>query len=1221
MSKFSVKKPMTIFVAVILVVVLGAVSFMKMTPDLMPNIDMPYVIVITTYPGATPEEVEETISKPMEKSLSTLENIETVQSISNANYSMVVLEFNKKVNMDTVSVDILQNVNMISYSWDDTVGSPTIMKINPSMIPVNVAAVSMEGSTQEGLSRFVEDELMNRLEGTAGVAGIDSSGMLKSDISVNISQDKIDKINNKILASVNSELAAASSELQSGRKQVAKAQAELDQKKEEFTSGKDETYDQLSETAASLDAAQAQASAFATQINILEGTKQALEAQLASGLLDETQTQQMKSQLADVNSQLAVLNKSSKEAEGTVEQLKKAYRQAERGSYTAIEKFQSAGSQLDSAQNAIDSSKSQLDSALSQLNSSRDAALAKADIGEALTVDTVSQLLSAQNFSMPAGYVALGETKYLVSVGDKINSLKEIKNMVLFDTGVDSVGTVCVGDVADVFRSDNGDSIYAKINGNDGVLLSFSKQSNYATADVCDNIADKFAELEAEYNGLKFTSMMDQGEYISLIIRSIMQSLLLGAVFAVLILLLFLRHIKSTLITVFSIPVSIIFAIVLMYFSGISLNMISLSGLAVAVGMLVDNSIVVIENTLRLRREGVPPAKAAIAGAGQVGGAITASTITTVCVFVPIIFTDGITRDLFSDMALTIGYSLFASLIVAMTLVPAMSANLLAGPVPEEKAGFKGFLRRYTGVLKWSLKHRVLVLICALLLLVFSVAAVVVKGFTFVPDMTSPQMQVNIQMPEGTELEETIAAADEVMDRVLEIDEVQDAGALLSNGSSFGMSFTDDETPTSVMMYVLLDENMKRTSQEVADEINSKCADIDGEVEALGGSSMMTSYMDSMGGSGVSVNVFCDDTDKLQQAAADIADIISDTEGIVNVENGIEDADPEIHFTVDKKKAMKYNLTVAQVYQEIAKALSDEKTATSVKWQGDDYDVIVEGADASELTPKFIKNYKFKVQDSDGNEKTVKLKDIAEVEDKTTMHSINRMNQETYLTVKGEIDENHNVTLTTDEVMKNIDEKYDCPEDVTYESSGLSETIYDAMKDLVLMMLLGIIMIYLVMVAQFQSLKSPFIIMFTIPLAFTGGLLALLVTGKEISIIAMIGFVMLAGIIVNNGIVLVDYINQLRAKGTAKREAIIEAGRTRMRPVLMTSLTTVLGLSVMAAGKTAGTDMMQPVALVCIGGLIYATALTLIVVPVLYDLFNGEKYKARKEEDLDISGI
>ena len=231
------------------------------------------------------------------------------------------------------------------------------------------------------------------------------------------------------------------------------------------------------------------------------------------------------------------------------------------------------------------------------------------------------------------------------------------------------------------------------------------------------------------------------------------------------------------------------------------------------------------------------------------------------------------------------------------------------------------------------------------------------------------------------------------------------------------------------------------------------------------------------------------------------------------------------------------------------------------------------------------------------------------------------MNQETYLTVKGEIDENHNVTLTTDEVMKNIDEKYDCPEDVTYESSGLSETIYDAMKDLVLMMLLGIIMIYLVMVAQFQSLKSPFIIMFTIPLAFTGGLLALLVTGKEISIIAMIGFVMLAGIIVNNGIVLVDYINQLRAKGTAKREAIIEAGRTRMRPVLMTSLTTVLGLSVMAAGKTAGTDMMQPVALVCIGGLIYATALTLIVVPVLYDLFNGEKYKARKEEDLDISGI
>ncbi len=1221
MAKFSVKKPMTVFVAVILVIVLGIVSFLKMTPDLMPNIDMPYVIVITTYPGATPEEVEETISKPMEQSLSTLENIENVQSVSNANYSMVVLEFNNKVNMDTVSVDILQDINLISYSWDDAIGSPTIMKINPSMIPVNVAAVSMKGSSQEELSRFVEDELMNKLEGTAGVASIDSSGMLKSDISVSISQDKIDKINNKILASVNEELAAASSKLQSGKKQVAKAQAELNQKQQEYEQGKDETYDQLSEAAASLDAAQAQASAFATQINILEGTKQALEAQIASGVLDDSQTQQMKSQLADVNTQLVALNKSSEEANSTVEQLKAAYKQAQKGSYTAIESFQSAQKQLDSAQSTIDSSKSQLDSALSQLESSRDEALAKADIGEALTVDTVSQLLSAQNFSMPAGYVAVGETKYLVSVGDEIDSIGEIKDLVLFDTGVDSVGTVCVEDVADVFKTDNGDSIYAKINGEDGVLLSFSKQSNYATADVCDNIADKFAELESEYEGLKFTSMMDQGYYIDIIIKSIMQSLLLGAVFAILILLLFLRHIKSTLITIFSIPISIIFAIVLMYFSGITLNMISLSGLAVAVGMLVDNSIVVIENTLRLRREGVPPAKAAIAGAKQVGGAITASTVTTVCVFVPIIFTNGITRELFSDMALTIGYSLFASLIVAMTLVPAMSANLLSGNVPEEKEGFKRFLRRYTKVLKWSLKHRAIILICSLLLLVFSVTAVVVKGFTFVPDMTSPQMQVNIQMPEGTELEDTIAVADEVMDTVLDIDEVQDAGALLSNGSSYGMSFADDETPTAVMMYVLLDENMKRTSQEVADEINNKCADIDGEVEALGGSSMMTSYMDSLGGSGVSVNVFCDDMDKLQQAAADIADIISDTEGIVNVENGIEDADPEIHFTVDKEKAMKYNLTVAQVYQEIAKALSGETTATSIKWQGDDYDVIIEGADASELTPKFIKNYSFTVQDSEGNEKTVKLADIADIENKTTMHSINRMNQKTYLTVTGEIDDDHNITLTTDEVIKNIDEKYDCPEDVTYESSGLSETIYDAMKDLVLMMLLGIIMIYLVMVAQFQSLKSPFIIMFTIPLAFTGGLLALLVTGKEISIIAMIGFVMLAGIIVNNGIVLVDYINQLRAKGVAKKEAVIQAGRTRMRPVLMTTLTTVLGLSVMAVGKTAGTDMMQPVALVCIGGLLYATALTLIVVPVLYDLMNKEEYRARKEEDLDISEI
>lgn len=1222
MIKFSVKKPMTILVSVILVLVLGVVSFMKLTPDLMPNIDMPYVMVMTAYPGATPEKVEDEVSKPLEQRLSTLENIKNIQSVSAANYSLILMEFSNDVNMDTVSVDILQDVNMISYSWDDAVGTPTILKMNPSMIPVSVAAVSCTGMENDELSDFVSDTLMNRLEGIDGVAEIEPSGLLESQINVCISQDKIDEINNRILASVNSELAAAQKKLMDGKNQLAKAQSELDSKKTGYEKSREEAVDRLSDAASRLDAAQAKASALATQISILEGTKQSLQAQLDSGLADSETAAQIQKKLAETDAQLAALGQTSQQAEDTVNQLRQAYKEAEKGSYEAIESFQNAEAQFASAQNTIDSSRSEMSNALSQLDAARDEALKKADLGPALTVESVSQMLAAQNFSMPAGYVSVNDAKYLVSVGDNVKSLKGVRNLVLFDSGADGVGNITVADIADVFVSDNSDRIYAKVNGEDGILLTFSKQSDYATSEVCDNISEKFRTLESEYEGLSFTSMMDQGYYISFVIQSIMQALLLGALFAVIVLALFLRSWRPTFIVVLAIPISVVFAVVLMYFSGITLNMISLSGIAVSVGMLVDNSIVVIENITRLRRKGVPAVKAALAGTKQVAAAITASTVTTICVFVPIIFTNGITREIFTDMALSLGYVLIASLIVAMSLVPAISASLLDNIDMKPEKAFGRFKRKYALSLRWALRHKAVVLIFAVVLLAGSVGSVIVKGFTFIPEMTSPEMMVEISMPEGSETEDTMKMADRVAEKVMSVDEVETVGAMLSGGSSFGISLDDDDkASTEISMYVILDEDMKRTSQEIAEEINSLCSGFDAEIKASGGSSMMTSYMDSMGGSGVSLNVYCDDTDVLQKAADDISKIVSEVDGISAVDNGIEDTDPEIHFTVDRKKAAEEGLTVAQVYQEISKCLSAEKTATSVTWKGDDYDVVVKSSDADELTPKYIRNYSFKVTDSDGNEKTVKLKDIAEISRKSAMHSITRLNQRTYLTVKGEIDKEHNVTLVTEDVLDTIDKSYRCPDGVTYESTGMSETIYDAMKDLLLMMILAVILIYLIMVAQFQSLLSPFIIMFTIPLAFTGGLLALLVTGNEISVIAMIGFVMLAGIIVNNGIVLVDYINQLRGEGKKKKPAIVEGCVTRIRPVMMTCITTILGLSVMAVGKTAGTDMMQPVAVVCIGGLLYATVLTLYVVPVLYDMFNKEKFKKRKEADLNISDI
>ncbi len=1232
MPKFSVKKPMTVFVVVVVIIALGIVSTLKMTPDLLPSIDLPYVVVMTTYPGATPEEVEATVSRPLEQSLATLENLKSIQSVSNSNYSLIMLEFENGSNMDTAVVNTLQSVDLIEGSWDDSIGSPNILKINPTMLPIAIAAVDMEGTDMESMSSFVENTLLNELEGITGVASISTGGMIESKVNVVINEDKIEKLNDELLGDASPDLAEARAQLNKGLSELKKAESKIAESRAELETTKDETYDQLADAAAQLDAGVAQAGALTTQIKTLEGRKMAIQAQLEqqlyagsmAAMYAEQQTgtaitvtkDQLESQLADVESQLTILQMDSAAADAQLQQLQQAYREAERGSYDAIEGFADAKEQLDKAQNQIVSQRSQLNSAMAQLDEAANNKLLTEGLSSMITMDMVSGILQGQNFSMPAGYVQSGDTRYLVSVGDKLEDEKDIKNLFLFD--IEGLGKIYLKDVADVFISDNSDAVYGSINGNPSIMLTFSKQSNYPTATVSNNIADKFEELSAEYEGLSFTMMMDQGDYIYLIIGAIGQSLGYGALFAILVLLFFLRDLKPTLITLLSIPVSIVFALVLMYFSGVTINMISLSGLAVAVGMLVDNSIVVIENIFRLRRLGVSPAKAAVAGGKQVAAAITSSTLTTVCVFVPIIFTDGLTRQLFTDMALTITYALGASLIVALTLVPAMSSMMLKKVKPETK-GFTSFQNAYRRLASWNLRHKAIVLLVAVGLLVFTASAVLAKGFIFMPEMSTPQLSGSLVMnDEEADITETAEVSDEALKRIESVDGVTSAGAMLESSGSMGL-LTGSTENASVSLYIILDEDTKRSGEEINDDIVELCKDLPCEISIMTSSSMM-SYTSAMGGEGIGIQVFSNDNDTLQDAAREIGEILEGVEGVDEVDNGLTEAEPEIHFAVDKQKAMEKGLTVAQVFMQVSDALSNEKNATTLRMDGNDYDVVVVERDSSDLTPKYIKNLKLTGTNAEGKEVTVKLKNIAEVIETESLPSVNRIDQRTYLGVSATIADGYNVTLVTDAAEEAL-KAWDAPEDVSYKFSGENEMIMDAMEDLMLMMVLGILLVYLIMVAQFQSLRSPFIIMFTIPLAFTGGLGALLIFDKEISIIAMIGLIMLVGIIVNNGIVLVDYINQLRAEGMKKKDAIVEAGATRMRPVLMTSLTTILGLVIMAVGKTAGTDMMQPIALVSIGGLAYATVMTLFVVPVIYDLFNGETYKMVKEEDVDISDL
>lgn len=858
----------------------------------------------------------------------------------------------------------------------------------------------------------------------------------------------------------------------------------------------------------------------------------------------------------------------------------------------------------------------QLQTSLSSLEGQREAAISSADLTGTLTVSMIGQMLAAQNFSMPAGYIGEGDNQYLVSVGDKLGSVEELQNLVLLDMGIEGVEPILLKDVADVFVMDNSAEVYAKINGQDGVLLSFSKQSGYATATVSDNVIDRFEELSAQYEGLTFTPLMDQGDYIRLVVNSVLDNLLIGAVLAIIILLLFLRDWRPTFITACSIPISVTFAIVLMYFSGVTLNVISLAGLAVGVGMLVDNSIVVIENIYRLRSLGQTPVRAAISGASQVAAAITSSTLTTICVFFPIVFVEGLTRQLFVDMALTIAYSLLASLVIALTLVPAMASGMLkkdANPTTATKR-FGKLLEKYKQSLNYALNHKKLFMIVTVALLVVSLVWSVSRGFQYLPEMSGSEIMVSIEMPEGSDLEDTVAMSDAMAERIMEQDGVSTVGAMLSGGMGdiIGLS-TGGGSVTSVTMYVLLDgTNTRRVERDIVEAVS----EFDCET-SVNGASTMSSYASVLGGEGVSLRLYGDDIDALRTAAIDISEIMAGVEGVGEVSSSVEDSQAEIRITVDKNAAMQNSLTVAQVYVQVAQLLSKSQTPTQLVYAGDSQDIIVQSDAVADMTIEDLRNAVFTVTSYSGETKEVALIDIATIEEAETLSSISRSAQRRYLSVSGTLYEGYNVSLVSADVKAAV-EAYALPDGITLEYTGESENILSAMGDLLLMLLLGVVIVYLIMVAQFQSLLSPFIVMFTIPLAFTGGLLALIICGMEISIVAMIGFIMLVGIIVNNGIVLIDYMNQLRVDGVERREAIVEACITRLRPVLMTALTTILGLLPLAIGAGMGAELMQPVAVVCIGGLTYATIMTLYIVPVMYDAFVKKTPRTVTDEDLQV---
>lgn len=1361
MEKFSVKKPFTILVMVVAIIILGFVSLSGMTTDLLPKMSLPYLLVITTYPGASPEKVESSVSEPVESALGSISGVKNVYSMSYENYGIVELEFADGTDMDSAMVKVSSALDSVKSVLPEECGSPNIMEISMDMMASVYLAASYEGKDIQETSRFVEDTLIPYLERQEGVTSISDIGIVENSISVDLNQDKIDVLNEKILAKTNDAFADAVDQLNDAKKQLLEsekkladstqelvdgqkdiddgrtklddAQKELDEQKEKLEDAKGSLEDQKKDTENKL----ATASQALDQLNALQTdllTLQAQEASLkatitqieksleeqgkttndipnvvagldqmstfltssqmegmtgmdsttvntmlgSSGMslqslgIDETtwdaltpegrkellqktaagyQTQ--KELLSGYDDYVSSLNSLQVEKAGVQAAVSTAEAELKKSgvSYTDIEKakieaaagfgaasaqISSGQSALNSAQTTIDSNKESLDSAQDQITEGWDSiadakkqladgwdqyntslenfevqkaeALRNANADQLVNMQTLSQLIYAQNFAMPAGYLDDAEdNSWLLKVGSNYESVDELSNIVL--TNIEDIGDVRLCDVADITVIDNADDSYARLNGQSAVVLSVFKSSTAGTNEVSKNIAAAISELEEQYPGLSVLTLMDQGDYITMIINGVLQSMIVGAALAILILALFLKDVKPTIVVAVSIPLSVLTALILMYFTGISLNMMSLSGLALGIGMLVDNSIVVIENIYRLRSKGVGAARAAVQGTRQVAGAIIASTLTTVCVFLPMVFTAGTVRELMMPISLTIIFTLAASLLIAMTVVPAAGSTLLRNSKEKKHPFFDKMQDIYGKMLAFCLKVKVVPLAIAIGLLVYSIWAVMRMGIVMIPDMTSNQIEISVQMPEDTDKEECYKRADQVLDAMTTIDGIGDVGAMAGGdttlvASSSGMS----DSTYDQFTFLVLTENENAGKEEVnriCREIKERTADIDCELTISTGMSEMSTMM----GSGLSVKVYGDDLDTLTKITQDICDLAATIPGYENISNGQEEPDQVIRLVLDKDAAMRKGLTVVQIFSELNGKMTESTDAATVTIDGEDMKIVVKDG-REPLTRENLLDYNFEIQTTDDNGNTVTedhpLSEFATLELEEGVQSINRENQSRYMTVTATVAEGSNATLLSRELQPLID-AYELPDGYTIDTVGESDTVNQMVIQMSKVLLLGLALIYLVMVAQFQSLLSPFIVLFTVPLAFTGGLIGLLLMNEPLSVMGMMGFVVLLGTVVNNGIVFVDYANQLRMGGLERREALIATGKTRMRPILMTALTTILAMVSLLFGDDLSSQMSKGMAIVVAGGLAYATLMTLFIIPVMYDILFKRK--------------
>jgi len=1012
-ARFSVKKPVTITMMV---------SFSKLHIDLLPQMELPYVMVQTSYSGAGPEEIENMVSKPLEQTLSTVQNIDGIMSISNEGSSILLMQFNFGTDMDEVMLQMREKIDMIKGYLPDGTTSPLVMKLDPNAMPIIQLAVSSKGDIYT-TQKLAEDVISPRIERTEGTASASVSGGLEQEIEIMLKEETLKGYN--------------------------------------------------------------------------------------------------------------------------------------------------------------------------------------------LSSSYIAQMLQAANINLPGGSVKKGNNELTVRTIGEFKSLDEIKNL---EIPLTRGGTVRLTDIADVRLTNKEQASIAKLDGKEVVQISVMKQSDGNTVNVSAAVNKELEKIKQEYPDINIVTVFNQADYINFAIDNLINTAMIGGILAVIILLVFLRSFKTTLVIALSIPISIITTFVMLYFAGITLNMMTIGGLALGIGMLVDNSIVVLENIYRNRSLGMDRIKASIDGANEVSMAVTSSTLTTVAVFIPIVFAGGLAAAIFKDFALSIVIALFSSLIVALTMVPMLSSklvsvkNLESEEAQEKKHGF--LVVFYKKVLSWSLRHRFVTIAISIAMFVVSVLMVVSVGAEFFPATDQGMINVTVSLPAGSEIEQVDDVLKEVQTSVQEIPEVVSVFTSAGSGGTMGIG---GDSGAGTMTVILSDLNERdRSAKEISDEIRKITKDVPGAEISVSESSMMM----GMSSGAISISVKGDDIDTLRNIGNDFKDIIEKVDGTREVTTSYEDGIPQVQIIADRGIASQYGLTTAQIGSSVRGVLSGSNV-TKFKIDGDEIDVVLKGDNMYGQSMSLLGM--LPVPTPAGSD--VPLSEIAEIKVEKGPISITRENQIRVLTVSGSV-VGRDVQSVSSEI-EGLLKQYKMPSGYSYAFGGETEQIEETFADLAMVMLVAIVLVYMIIAAQFESLIQPLSIMFSVPLALSGGFIGLFVTGLPLNVIGIIGLIILVGIVVNNAIVLVDYINNRRSKGEERNAAIMKAGPIRIRPIMMTALTTILGLVPMAMGIGEGAELTQSMGVVVIGGLSLSTVLTLVVVPVMYTIFDDitaffkRKFKKNKNEIIE----